>query len=159
MAVVAVMLLASSSSAAQAQTAANAAATGWTWPVTEVKVARAYLQPEHEYATGHRGIDLFAETALAPADGVVAFAGTVAGRPLLTIEHADGYVTTLEPVVASVSVGDPVTRGQPVGDVALGGHAQAGTLHFGVRLNGEYINPARLLGSMPRAVLLPCCDP
>ena len=48
-------------------------------------------------------------------------------------------------------------RGDEVGVVALGGHTAAGALHFGVRLDGEYINPLLLLGGVPRAVLLPCC--
>ncbi|WP_275934957.1 hypothetical protein [Microbacterium testaceum] len=44
-----------------------------------------------------------------------------------------------------------------MGGVATGGHTGPGTVHFGVRLDGEYINPLRLLGGVPRAVLLPCC--
>ena len=41
--------------------------------------------------------------------------------------------------------------------LAAGGHAAPGLLHFGVRLDGEYINPLILLGGVPRAILLPCC--
>jgi hypothetical protein len=39
----------------------------------------------------------------------------------------------------------------------VGGHSEPGTLHFGVRWEGEYINPILLLDEVPRAVLLPCC--
>ncbi len=81
----------------------------------------------------------------------------VAGRPVVTIDHGDGLVTTLEPVTTELAVGDAVSRGSPVGGVATGGHTGPGTVHFGVRLDGEYINPLRLLGGVPRAVLLPCC--
>ncbi len=94
---------------------------------------------------------------LAPADGSVAFAGMVAGRPVLTIDHGDGLVTTLEPLETVLTPGTSVSRGEEVGTIALGGHAEPGTVHFGVRLHGEYINPLLLLGGIPRAVLLPCC--
>ena len=53
--------------------------------------------------------------------------------------------------------GDLVERGGIVGDLAIGGHADVGTLHLGARLHGEYINPLLLLGGVPRAILLPCC--
>jgi len=93
----------------------------------------------------------------APADGVVAFVGEVAGRGVLTIDHSDGLVSSFEPVESDLAAGTPVQGGDVVGTVGVGGHAAAGRLHFGVRLNGEYINPLLLLGGVPRAVLLPCC--
>ena len=75
----------------------------------------------------------------------------------MTIDHGDGLVTTLEPVVSEATVGTVVQRGQKVADLAVGGHSAPGAFHFGVRLDGEYINPMILLESVPRAVLLPCC--
>lgn len=131
---------------------------GWVWPVSPVQIARPYAAPAHEYGPGHRGIDLVAaDEVRAPADGIVAFAGVVVDRGVLTIDHGDGLVTTFEPVVTELHVGDAVDRGVPVAAVSSGGHAGAGTVHFGVRLHGEYINPLLLLGGVPRAVLLPCC--
>jgi murein DD-endopeptidase MepM/ murein hydrolase activator NlpD len=94
----------------------------------------------------------------APADGVVAFSGRVAGRAIVTIDHGDGLVTTLEPISSDVRAGTVVSRGEEIGTIAAGGHAAAGTLHFGVRLHGEYINPLLVLDGLPRAVLLPCCE-
>ena len=134
---------------------------GWVWPTTGFQVARAYVAPAYEYGPGHRGIDLDllgGSEVRAPADGMVAFAGRVAGRGILTIDHGGGLVSTLEPVDGELLPGAPVARGANVATLALGGHAFPGTLHFGVRLNGEYINPMLLLGGVPRAVLLPCCD-
>lgn len=49
--------------------------------------------------------------------------------------------------------------GDALGTIDLGGHAAAGTLHLGVRLDGAYIDPMLLFGGAPRAVLLPCCQP
>lgn len=133
---------------------------GWIWPLDAFRLSRPYAQPAHRYGAGHRGIDLAPRSerhVRAPADGVVAFSGRVADRGVLTIDHGDGLVTTLEPVASELVPGDPVGRGDAVGAVTTGGHAAAGTLHFGVRLEGEYINPLLLLGGVPRAVLLPCC--
>jgi murein DD-endopeptidase MepM/ murein hydrolase activator NlpD len=134
---------------------------GWVWPAEPFRLARDYVAPAHEYGPGHRGIDLDllgGTSVRAPADGVVAFSGAVAGRGILTIDHGDGLVTTLEPVDSALAPGSPVVRGEPVATLSIGGHAVAGALHFGVRLQGEYINPVLLLGDVPRAILLPCCD-
>lgn len=140
---------------------ADPAALGWVWPASAFRLARPYVAPAHEYGPGHRGIDLALPEGMpvrAPADGVVAFAGSVAGRGILTIDHGDGLVTTLEPVQSLLTAGSTVRRGEDVAALGTGGHAEAGRLHFGVRLDGSYINPMLLLDGVPRAVLLPCCD-
>ena len=137
------------------------AALGWVWPADAFRLARLYVAPAHEYGPGHRGIDLAllgSPVVLSPAEGIVAFSGGVAGRGILTIDHGGGLVTTLEPVDTTLVPGASVRRGDQVATLALGGHAPPGSLHFGVRLDGEYINPMLLLGGVPRAVLLPCCD-
>lgn len=133
---------------------------GWRWPVSgQVRIIEPYVQPEHRYASGHRGIDLAADGPVnAPAAGTIAFAGPVAGRGIVTIAHDGGYVTTLEPVVTELTTGDTVAAGDFVGAVATGGHTPSGAVHFGVRLDGEYVNPAMLVGDVPAAVLLPCCS-
>jgi septal ring factor EnvC (AmiA/AmiB activator) len=95
---------------------------------------------------------------VSPAEGIIAFRGVVVDRPLLTIDHGSGLVSTLEPVESTLDPGDVVARGQAVGTLAAGGHAAEGTLHLGARLNGEYINPLALLGAAERPVLLPCCS-
>jgi murein DD-endopeptidase MepM/ murein hydrolase activator NlpD len=131
---------------------------GWVWPVSPVRIVEPYEAPAHEYGPGHRGIDLAASGPLrAPADGVVAFAGPVAGRGVLTIDHGDGLVTTFEPVDTGLRPGTAVTRAAEVAVPATGGHTAPGAVHFGVRLDGDYINPLLMLGGIPRAVLLPCC--
>lgn len=136
------------------------AALGWVWPADSFRLARAFVAPAHDYGPGHRGIDLAlmgSVAVLSPADGVVAFAGRVAGRGVLTIDHGGDLVTTLEPVETTLVPGTSVRRGDDVAILGRGGHAEAGALHFGVRLDGDYINPMLLLGGVPRAILLPCC--
>lgn len=133
----------------------------WQWPLGGPRqVVEPYRAPAHEYGAGHRGVDLaaaFGVSVRAPADGVVAFRGIVVDRPLLTIEHDGGLVSTFEPLVSTLSPGDAVSAGEEIGVVADGGHAAQRTLHLGVRLDGDYINPMLLFGEVPRAVLLPCC--
>jgi murein DD-endopeptidase MepM/ murein hydrolase activator NlpD len=132
----------------------------WVWPVSPFRLERGFAAPAHRYGPGHRGVDvrpLEGENVRAPASGTVAFSGMVAGRGILTIDHGDGLVTTLEPIDSPLEAGDPVQQGAPVGVIALGGHTAPSALHFGVRYLGEYINPMLLLGEVPRAVLLPCC--
>lgn len=133
----------------------------WEWPLpAPFRLERPFVAPAHEYGPGHRGIDLLplADAVVrAPAGGVVAFAGQVAGRGVLTIDHGDGLVSTFEPVDAAVEIGTAVARGDHIGRIAAGGHAAGGRLHFGVRCQGDYINPLLLLDGVPRAVLLPCC--
>lgn len=134
----------------------------WSWPIAGPReIVEPFRAPAHDYGPGHRGIDIAAphgEVARAPADGVVAFRGVVVDRPLITIDHGDGYVSTFEPLGSDLAPGTSVHAGDEIGVVATGGHASAGTLHVGVRLNGVYVNPVPLFGDVPRAILLPCCD-
>ncbi|GAA3772457.1 hypothetical protein GCM10022240_25660 [Microbacterium kribbense] len=165
----AVVLLLGAGGAAAGATAAPApssvaavdlAGTGWIWPLHAFRLTNPYRAPTHAYGPGHRGIDLLplgGTDVRAPQRGVVAFSGRVADRPIVTIDHGDGLVTTLEPVASDLVAGAAIARGAVVGTVSAGGHAAPGTVHFGVRLHGDYINPMLLLGGVPRAVLLPCC--
>ncbi len=146
-------------------TAAAARETGWQWPLASAPaVLRAFAAPEHRWSPGHRGVDLAAPAGtgvLAPADGVVVFAGAVAGRPVLSIATGGAVRVTLEPVVASVAVGERVARGSAVGVVADGGEhcGGVGCLHWGVRVGRDhYLDPLLVLARGARAappVLLP----
>lgn len=135
----------------------------WTWPVDGARtVTTPFRAPAHDYGPGHRGMDMSAPVGTvvgAPADGVVAFRGVVVDRPLLTIDHGDGLVTTFEPLDSTLSPGTVVVLGQEIGTVARGGHTPAGELHLGVRYHDVYINPMSMFGDVPRAILLPCCGP
>lgn len=142
--------------------AAAAAATSWDWPLERpFAMDRPYVQPAHDYAPGHRGIDLRpARTpamVLSPDDGVVVFAGRVVDRGVVAIDHGDGLVSTLEPVEPLVAEGQRVARGEQVAVLSTGGHTRPGSLHLGARRDGRYLNPLLLLGGVPRAILLPCC--
>ncbi|GAA1950592.1 hypothetical protein GCM10009717_15950 [Agromyces allii] len=131
----------------------------WTWPTSPpIRVLAPFRAPATPYAAGHRGVDLRAspgEPVAAPADGVVSFVGMVAGRPVVSIDHGDGLVSSLEPVEAIAAEGENVRAGDRLGSVGSGGHCEDRCVHLGVRLDGEYVSPMRYLGGVPWAVLLP----
>ena len=122
-------------------------------------MTRPFDPPPDRYGAGHRGADLAGAPGLpvrAAGDGVVVFAGMVAGRPVVSVDHAGGLRTTYEPVDAVVGAGQPVARGTVLGTLA-GGHAGcpvAACLHWGLRRGEVYLDPLSLLGA-PEVRLLP----
>lgn len=94
---------------------------------------------------GHRGVDLAAaagEPVRASASGIVHYAGTLAGRGVVSIRHGM-WRTTYEPVTPVVAAGTPVETGQVIGHVAVG-HAScapAVCLHWGLTDGTQYRNP------------------
>lgn len=139
--------------------AAVSGSTDWRTPVdTPLVLVRDFVSPETPYGPGHRGVDLHASagvTVFAPAAGVVHFTGWVVDRPVLSIDHGAGLVSSFEPVDSLVAIGERVEAGQPVATVAAGPHCDLGCLHMGLRLHGEYLSPLVMFGMAPRAVLLP----
>jgi murein DD-endopeptidase MepM/ murein hydrolase activator NlpD len=86
-------------------------------------------------------------SVLAAGDGTVVFAGMVAGRPVVSIDHGDGLRTTYEPVDPSVSAGQAVARGTPIGTLQIGhaGCPVQACLHWGLRRGDTYLDPLSLL--------------
>lgn len=125
-----------------------------------VVIVRAFVAPTGPYAAGHRGVDLATspdEPVVAVAAGRVRFAGPVAGRGVVVIEHPDGVLTEYEPVAPAVRAGARVARGQPIGRVH-GGHltcAPNRCLHWAARRNGTYFDPMALLARLGPVRLLP----
>ena len=135
----------------------------WSAPLDgDWVVTRPFDPPPSQFAAGHRGVDLGGtpwSPVLAAGDGVVVFAGMVAGRPVISIEHADGLRTTYEPVDPSVAGGQRVTRGSPIGTLVLGhaGCPREACLHWGLRRGETYLDPLARLRP-PRIRLLPWAD-
>ncbi|MGY1692118.1 murein hydrolase activator EnvC family protein [Geodermatophilus sp. SYSU D01105] len=130
----------------------------WVPPV-EGAVTRPFDPPADRYAAGHRGVDLAGApgaAVLAAGDGVVAFAGMVAGRPVVSVDHPGGLRTTYEPVEPTVGAGQAVARGSPLGALTAGhdGCPAAACLHWGLRLRDTYLDPLALLRP-PEVRLLP----
>ncbi len=94
---------------------------------------------------------------LAPADGVIAWSGPVARRPVVVVAHGSGLRTTYEPVIADHGPGTAVIRGQPIGTVARSpaSHCSpASCLHWGALRGATYLDPLALLRGWSEAVVL-----
>ena len=136
---------------------------GWSWPLAPVpRVVHAFAVGPFPWSPGHRGVDLAARpgrVVLAPANGVIAFAGVVAGRPVLVVAHAGGLRGTYEPVRGSLPVGSAVRRGEAMGVLvaSVASHcAPQACLHWGVLRGQTYLDPLGLLqGRRGPPVLLP----
>ena len=132
----------------------------WSSPLGDPPaVTRPFAPPPSPYGPGHRGADLAGapgDVVRAAGDGVVVFAGMVAGRPVVSVDHADGLRTTYEPVAPVVAAGQAVRRGDPLGTLSAGhaGCPAAACLHWGLRRGETYLDPLSLLRP-PRVRLLP----
>jgi murein DD-endopeptidase MepM/ murein hydrolase activator NlpD len=158
---------------AAASDTGTAPTTGFGWPLGPAHpVLRRFDPPETRYGRGHRGVDLGGvpgQPVLAAGDGVVLYAGMLADRPVISVEHSSGLRTTYEPVEPAVVAGQRVRRGEVIGHL-LAGHAGCGQfavppttdpvpragvlpatgpttacLHWGLRRGDEYLDPLRLV--------------
>lgn len=119
-------------------------------PPVGAPVADPFRAPEGPYGPGNRGI----EYATAPGtavraigSGVVAFAGSVAGRGVVSIDHPSGLRSTYTGLAQiTVVVGAPVAQRDMVGRTAT-------HLHLGLRDGRRYLDPAAFFGGA-RAVLV-----
>ena len=139
---------------------------GWLRPV-DGPVVRPFEQPTSVYGPGHRGVD-FAVPAGTPVraanDGVVSFAGSVAGTLHVTVAHA-GDLRTSYSFLSSVLVrgGQSVARGDVVGLSGGAGTDHDGSvLHLGLRIGDRYVDPMLLFrpSDLTKLVrLVPAQDP
>ncbi|HSX81257.1 MAG TPA: peptidoglycan DD-metalloendopeptidase family protein [Candidatus Saccharimonadia bacterium] len=105
----------------------------------------------------HGGMDIAAPTGTpiqAAAAGQVVFSGTQAGYGnVVVIQHAEGYSTLYAHNTTNlVSVGTPVSQGQPIATVGSTGRSTGSHLHFEVRKDGKRLDPALFCaaGSTPK---------
>jgi murein DD-endopeptidase MepM/ murein hydrolase activator NlpD len=77
----------------------------------------------------------------------------VVDRGVVTVQHADGLRSSLEPVAPTVDEGEPVHAGQIVG--FLTERPSHPGLHWGVRDKHAYLDPLSLLCGTESVVLLP----
>ena len=129
------------------------------WPLQPPpRVVRAFDPPGSPWGAGHRGVDLagtLGQVVHSALAGRVTFASRLAGRGVVVVDHG-ATRTTYEPVAASVSVGDVLARGQPIGTLELAGsHCfPRACLHWGWLRGSTYLDPLLLVGG-GRIVLLP----
>lgn len=158
----ALLLLSPSGSAHAAVGDAGATDPVGVWPLQpQPVVVHGFAPPSDPWGSGHRGVDLAGAvgvTVRAALAGTVTFAGQLAGRGVVVVDHGPTR-TTYEPVVASVSVGDVIAAGAPVGTLtAFQSHCfPAACLHWGWIRNADdaYLDPLRLIGLGVPVRLLP----
>ncbi len=155
------LLLVPLTALAQPATAPAEPEPRFSWPLSpSPPVTRPFEPPAGPYAPGHRGVDLGGapgQQVLAAGPGVVVFAGLLAGRGVVSVDHDGGLRTTYEPVTALVAAGDQVYRGQPIGALDPG-HPECqvtACLHWAVRRGEEYLNPLSLIQVDSRIRLKP----
>jgi murein DD-endopeptidase MepM/ murein hydrolase activator NlpD len=131
-------------------------------PVT-APIVEPFVMPSCPYCPGNRAID-FAATAdgvvRAPVDGLVHFAGSVAGRVYLTLRAGNHLVSVggIGELATGLTRGRAIRQGQTVGSV--GGSDDSVSLSVRWVIDpGEYLDPTpwlgRLVASGPRSRLVP----
>ncbi len=129
------------------------------WPLSPTpEVVHGFDPPENPWGAGHRGVDLagsVGQPVRSALDGAVAFAGYVAGRPVVTVSHGETR-TTYEPVASHLEVGTVVEAGDRIGSLELAfSHCfPRACLHWGWLRGETYLDPLGLVGS-GRVRLLP----
>ena len=98
----------------------------------------------------HAGLDVSAPIGtpvVAPADGVVVFAGVRGGYGLsLVLDHSMGLMSHYGHLQSvSVQLGDLIVRGAPVAMLGNSGRSTGPHLHYEVRFNGIPENPRRYI--------------
>jgi len=128
------------------------ASTPSIWPVV------GWVTSEYGYRaspfTGkrefHRGLDIatkMGEDVVAPADGIISQTRKVSDMGnMIRIDHGNGISTCyghLSKIV--VKSGKRVARGEVIGQVGNSGRSTGSHLHYGVRVNGVYVDPRKYL--------------
>ena len=112
-------------------------------PPVDAPVADPFRLPENPYGPGNRGVEYDTEpgdVVRAAASGTVVFAGAVAGSLHVTVDHGGGLVSSYSYLQRlGVRVGTAVDQGAVIG-------VAGERLHFSVRLEGAYTDPAGFIG-------------
>jgi murein DD-endopeptidase MepM/ murein hydrolase activator NlpD len=137
----------------------------WGLPLPGVsprEIISAFDPPTTPFGPGHRGVDFPAsqgQRVTAVGSGIVSFAGSIAGKPVISIQLSRSVAgsvspvrTTYEPVTPLVKTGDFIFVGMVIGHVDFSssnaGHCRGTCLHLGLKVMEEptprYLNPAIL---------------
>lgn len=117
------------------------------WVTSEFGYRKSPFTGRREF---HNGIDIatrHGKEIVAPADGIVSKAGS--NRYIgnyVWIDHGDGIVTIYGHLCDQImEAGQIVKRGDVIGHVGNSGRSTGPHLHYGVMVDGEYVNPRRYL--------------
>ena len=126
----------------------TSAGGGWVRPCSYTSITSPFGQrvsPTTGASTYHQGVDLDTGTGwpvVAARAGIAYTAyGSAAGN-YVTIDHQDGFRSIYMHLSGfSVSNGTIVSAGQQIGLTGSTGVSTGDHLHFGISLNGVYVNP------------------
>ena len=138
----------------------NASVSDWVrmakaptlWPV-EGPITGSFgerIDPFNGEGAFHSGVDIsstYGHPVIAPADGVVTFADSLAGYGrMVVIEHGNGISTRYGHLSGyAVTAGQTVQRGDTIGYVGLSGRSTGPHLHYEVRIHDAPVNPHKYL--------------
>lgn len=122
---------------------------GWVWPTTARRISSPFgnrTSPTAGASSYHQGIDIDGNTGdpvWAARAGIVTVAGwSNAAGNYVKIDHRDGFQSIYMHLNSfSTSSGAVVSAGQTIGTMGATGVATGDHLHFGIMLNGVYVNP------------------
>ncbi len=124
--------------------------SSFRWPLNVSGVITSTFgyrdQPTAGASTYHKGIDIAAPTGtavVASAGGTVTTASyqSAAGNYIMVYHGNSTYTVYMHLSAIYVSAGDTVSKGQTIGAVGSTGVSTGPHLHFGVNVNGAYVNP------------------
>jgi len=120
------------------------------------RFSRSRMHPVLKYARAHNGVDYGAPTGapvVSVSSGSVSFAGwTSGGGRTVRVRHSSGYESEymhLSAIAEGVRPGARVNQGDLVGLVGMTGLASGPHLHYGLRRNGQYVNPTTEHQNLP----------
>jgi murein DD-endopeptidase MepM/ murein hydrolase activator NlpD len=136
-----------------AQKPGSTAAAGECWnPPVAGTVIDPFRAPACTWCEGNRGIEYDVASGTRPravAAGTVSFSGVVAGERYVVVDLPSGWKLTYGRLVDSqLRAGDAVVAGSIVGSAS-------GPFFFGLRIDGEYVDPSAHLGhtvGVPRLI-------
>ncbi|MDK2967293.1 peptidoglycan DD-metalloendopeptidase family protein [Lacrimispora sp.] len=104
--------------------------------------------PTEGASSNHQGIDIGASSGndvLAAASGTVTISTySYSAGNYIMIHHGGGvYTVYMHCSQLLVSAGQEVSQGQLIGKVGSTGYSTGPHLHFGIRVNGSYVNPVK----------------
>ena len=112
------------------------------------RFSRSRMHPVLKYARAHNGVDYGAPTGapvVSVSNGAVSFAGwTSGGGRTVRVRHTSGYESEymhLSAIASGITPGTRVGQGELLGLVGQTGLASGPHLHYGLRRNGQYVNP------------------
>ena len=137
-----------SSTSESTSSAASTSGTTWLVPCSYTSITSPFgyrVAPTTGASTYHQGVDLDTGTGwpvVASRAGTAYTAYSSTAGNYVTIDHHDGFRSVYMHLSAfSISNGTVVSAGQQIGLTGSTGVSTGDHLHFGISLNGVYVNP------------------